>query len=50
MKLSANALHVPAHKTDASSVSQVVSAKIAAVAAVHAAPEPQSTLYILRSA
>ena len=47
MKVSANALHVPLHKTDESSVWQVVCAKIAAVAAVHAAPEPQSVLYTL---
>ena len=51
MKVSANALHVPLHKTDVETVSlsQVVSARIAAVAAVHAAPpEPQSELYRLR--
>ena len=49
MKVSAKALHVPEHKTAVSSVSQVVSARSAAVAAVHAAPpEPQSVLYALR--
>ena len=52
MKVSAKVLHVPEHKTAALviSVSQVVSATIAAVAAVHAAPpEPQSILYASRN-
>ena len=45
MKVSAKVLHIPEHKTAASSVSQVVSARIAAVAAVHAAPpDPHSRL------
>ena len=50
MKLSANVLHVPVHKTDAETVSgsQVSSARIAAVAVAHAVPaEPQSALYAL---
>ena len=51
MKVSAKVLHVPEHKTAVSavSVSQVVSAASAVVAAVHAAPpEPQIIPYALR--
>ena len=45
MKVSAKVLHVPEHKTAVSSVSQVVSARIAAVAAVHVTPpDPHSRL------
>ena len=52
MKLSASALHVPVHNSDTGTVSlsQFVAARIAPVAAVHAAPEPQSILYVLRNA